>query len=360
MNHEHYYWAGFCLIKTLGPINLAKLVRFFPSGQKAWEAPKNELLKAGILEKLAEEIIAGRGQIPLKTIFSLLEKENISILPINDPLYPGILKEIPSPPAVLFYQGRLELLDSSRRNAAIVGTRKASPYGKQCAKHFAKILAEHGIAIVSGLAKGIDIEAHLGALENNGNTIAVFGTSLCWQDIFPADHKKFAKIISEKGLLLSEFPPLWPIRKENFPRRNRIVSGLSEAVIVIEAPRKSGALITARYGLDQNRDILAVPGDINKPNAQGTNELIKLGAKPITSDEDLREYLNLQDQSPAAAAAPASTEEHAILQCLQIEPLTMDELLEQTAMEFPRLTAILVSMEMNASIKNQGGRYFTA
>lgn len=217
----------------------------------------------------------------------------IKAITIKDPEYPKLLKETFNPPTNMYVRGNYKILN--KPGIAIVGTRKNTAYGERATDNIAGELAKSGFVIISGLALGIDTIAHKSALKNNGVTIAVLGSSIDGQSIYPKENLKLAEeIIASGGAVISEYPSPTPPTKYTFPQRNRIVSGLSEATLVIEAPERSGALITARYALEQNREVFAVPGDIFSENSIGTNNLIKQGAKPITSAKEIISSLGIQ------------------------------------------------------------------
>jgi len=356
MPTSEQYFANFLLLPGVGPSTLYKIMKYFRDGKSAWESSSQELFSSGAPQKIISELIEARNKINPENIGCILDRENIQIISIFNPNYPDLLKEIHHLPPLLFIKGNAELFKSQTKCVAIVGTRKASIYGKHYAKHFAELLAAKNFCIVSGLALGIDTEAHKGALNSKGATFAVLGTSLEEKNIYPAMNKKLASEIGESGLLISEFPPTWEVLPSNFPRRNRIIAGLCQTTIVIEGAIDSGSLITARYALDQNRDILALPGDINKENSKGVNSLIKQGAGIITCDDDLLEYFNLTENK-TATPNNLSANENKIIEALKNEAKTFDELQYETKFDFTTLTQILMAMELKDLVKNQGGRY---
>jgi DNA processing protein len=271
----------------------------------------------------------------------------------NDKNYPRLLKEIYDPPKELFFLG--EIKAEENLPLAIVGTRKVSNYGKQVTIELGRSLARAGFTIVSGLALGVDGLAHQAAIDVKARTIAVLGCGL--DKIYPPNHKKLAeKIITQGGLIISEYPPGTPPLKHHFPTRNRIIAGLSLGVLVIEAPETSGALITARYALEQNREVFAVPGNIFNQNSIGTNQLIKLGAKLVTKPEDIFETFNLDlPKKQKKEIKPANKEEEAILKVLSDEPISIDEIVKQSGLNTSIVSSTLIMMEISGKVKNLGG-----
>lgn len=263
--------------------------------------------------------------------------------------FPKLLAEIPSPPEVLYCLGDTDFEKNS--SVAIVGTRRATKYGLEVAQTLARDLSMAGVTVVSGLALGIDSRAHLGALEGGGKTIAVLGSGV--ENIHPLQNKRLAeRIISSGGAVISEFPPLYPPDKWTFPQRNRIVAGLSRAVIVVEAPEKSGALITARMALDYNRDVGAVPGEINSLNSYGTNMLLKTGAAVIRSADDILEMLGIYREESELDKTDIIAQH--LLDLLE-EPSDKDTMLKISGFSPEKLNQELTLLELTGKIKNVGG-----
>ncbi|MDP2691204.1 MAG: DNA-processing protein DprA [bacterium] len=282
------------------------------------------------------------------------QQKGIQILSPGRDSYPFLLTEISSPPAHLFVKGSLEVL-SSRTLIAVVGTRKISPYGTQVLHEIIPSLVRSGAVIVSGLAFGVDSLAHRIALEHGGKCIAVFGCGV--ERVYPPEHRSLAqKIVELGGALVSEYPPGTPPLKQFFPARNRIISGLSKATIVVEAQIKSGSLITAQFALDQNREVFAVPGSIFGDTQQGTNHLITEGAYPLVSTEKLLEQLNLTGAGTCPDPDPlifASSEEELIYQSLR-ESRSLDELSVETHMAPSMLNQMVTMMELKGLVRNLG------
>jgi len=286
------YLIALNMVPGLGSVKIMKLLKYFPSPKQIFEAPCDKLLninQIGIL--LAKRIHTIIDSNEFKRELKQIQDLNIKIVTINDSAYPELLKQIYDPPIALYILGDVSNLQML--SVAVVGCRRASFYGLKQAECIAGVLAAKGVCIVSGLARGIDTAAHKGALASGGRTVAVLGSGL--NNIYPPENKNLLeKIVEQKGTVISEFSLEMSPQKGNFPRRNRIISGLSRAVVVVEAAKRSGSLITANLALDEGRDVYAVPGTANSFNAQGTNKLIKEGAKLVENAEDILQELNIE------------------------------------------------------------------
>lgn len=278
------YWIWLSLIKNLGSKRKLRLLELYKTPEEIYKLTKEELMNInGIGETTANEIIISKNEKILNYHIKYMKENNIKIISINEEKYPKILKEIYDPPISLYVKGNTEKLNN--KNIGIVGCRECTEYGKKVAEYFAYNLSKQNINIVSGLAKGIDSYAHLGSLYN-GNTIAVLGNGL--DMIYPKENLELAnEIIKRGGTIISEYPCGTKPDKMKFPARNRIISGISKGVIVVEAKEKSGTLITVDFALEQGRDVFVVPGNINSINSVGTNDLIKQGARLVTTYEDV-------------------------------------------------------------------------
>lgn len=284
------YWIWLSRIEGLGIIKIKKLLEKYKTPETIWKLTKEELIQIkGIGEVIADQILDKRYRENLERYIEYMEKYYIGIITILDEDYPKSLKNIYDTPVVLYYKGDKQLLNNNKL-VAIVGCRDCSRYGEYVSTKFAYDLSKEGICIISGMAKGIDSKAHLGALKQKGKTIAVLGSGL--DRIYPSENiKLYNEIVKNGGLILSEYVIGTKANKLNFPARNRIISGLSNGVIVVEAKEKSGTLITVDFALEQGKDIFVVPGNINSENSFGTNELIKQGAKCVTCVEDILEEI---------------------------------------------------------------------
>ena len=292
------------------------------------------------------------------------EQENHNILSCFDESYPDLLKQIVDYPPILYLAGNKDLLASPQ--IAMVGSRTASSTGVQIARHFAKYLASHGVTITSGMALGIDTASHQGALQANGSTIAVLGTGI--DRIYPSKNKQLAYDIFEHGLLVSEFPLGTAPQKGNFPRRNRIISGLSLGTLVVEATEKSGSLITAYDALEQGREVFAIPGSIHSPHVKGCHQLIKNGAKLVDQGSDIINELSsllgyMADiEKPVEDSAPASEELDSeylhLLDCMGYEPISVDEIVYRSGLTIDKVSSMLLILELNNHINTEpGGLY---
>lgn len=281
------------------------------------------------------------------------EQAGHCILTLADANYPAALLEIPDPPSVLYVRGNPSLLN--QRGLAVVGSRNATPQGAQTAESFAKALASQGWSIISGLALGIDAAAHQGALAVSGATIAVIGTGA--DRLYPARNKELATDIAQHGVIVSEFPLGTPAAAANFPRRNRIISGLSRGVLVVEAALESGSLITARLAAEQGREVFAIPGSIHSPVARGCHKLIKQGAKLVETAQDVLEELG-QSNSPISVETPSDNKECALLSAIGYAPSTVDELLIRSGLSTEQLLGELLTLELSGLIAPlPGNRY---
>lgn len=289
---------------------------------------------------------------------SRADLDTIKKISLQSKNYPAILKEIHDHPKELYIRG--EIIEQDKTAIGIVGTRKYSQYGKQVTLDIAGELARMGITIVSGLAKGIDTFAHQAALENQGRTIAVLGGGIDKKSFYPSSNYHLGEKISQQGAVISEYPPGTRGTQFTFPQRNRIISGLSLGVVVIEAPEKSGALITAALALEQNREVFAVPGSIYEKNSQGTNQLIKLGAKPVTCIEDILEELNLLHllEIKRKEIKPETKEEEIIFSVLSLQPMHIDEIIKKSGLPTSVVNSTLMILELKKAVRNLGkGNY---
>ena len=338
------------LIKGVGNKTLKTLLENLKSPKNIFSSTVSELSK--FIPKKQAEIILKRDKsyrIKAERELKVIEKKNIKLTHINDRQYPSILKEIPDPPIILYYLGDITILD---KNIAIVGSRRYSSYGKVITEKFSSELAENGINIVSGLALGIDSIAHKSALKVKGKTTAVLGNGI--DIIYPYENKKLFEEIKEEGCIISEFPIGTTPSKYTFPQRNRVIAGLSYGVIITEAPEKSGALITASYGLEYNRIIFSIPTNITNPYGKGSNNLLKEGAFPLTDIEDIYKELTFLKLERKEQIVNLSSVEKNILKNLS-KPTHIDDLVLKTGLEMDKLIEILFEMEMKELISNENG-----
>jgi DNA processing protein len=358
---------GLNMVCDIGSIRLNKLLRFFHQPENILKAPVDKLnAVSGIGEKIAHEITSLRKE-DIDKEFSLTKKLGLKILTPQDAGYPENLKNIPDPPIVLYVKGQIE--EKDKFSIAIVGSRRASFYGLSCAERFAYELSEKGFTIVSGMARGIDTYAHKGALKAGGRTLAVMGGG--FQHIYPPENKNLLEEISENGAVISEFPIEAEPLKQNFPRRNRVISGLSLGVLVVEAARNSGALITADFALEQGRDVFALPGKVDSGNSFGTNGLIQQGAKLVSCADDIIEEFNLSTTIKVKRPGPKEIlsldstknerlleEESLLYNLISNQPLPLDEIAEKTNTSIPRISGLLLKLQMRKLIKELPGKQF--
>ncbi len=336
----------------------ARLKAYFVDLKNLYIAELDEIVKAGIEENIATEFLSWRDKNPIEKISERMERENIYTVSLGETNYPPLLAQITDPPHTLFVRGTLP--PTTQPTLAVVGTRRFTSYGKIVCEDLVTPLAAQGIVIVSGLALGIDGIAHTAALEVNGITIAVLGSGINKTSIFPSAHKPLAeKIIQNGGAVVSEYPVDFLPTQYSFPARNRIIAGLSLGSLVIEAPIKSGALITARCALDYNREVMCVPHAITSPTGAGPNNLIKFGAKMVTEPNDILEALDLQEIKQIIPIKKekidASTPEGKILNCLTKEPKNINEIILETKIDSAAMSATLAIMEIKGQIQNLGG-----
>ena len=354
---ERLAWVGLSMVKGIGPARFRRLVAHFGSAQAAWQASRGALLAARLPEGVADALLGLRSRLNLRLLWEQWQQQGIAVLTWEDGEYPQRLKRIDSPPPVLYVRGRLQ--DGDDWAVAVVGTRKMSAYGRRVAEDVAAVLARHGVTVVSGLARGVDATAHRAALRGGGRTLAVLGSGV--DVIYPPEHRRLAAEIANQGALLSEFPPGSKPEAGNFPQRNRIIAGLSLAVVVVEAGRKSGALITASFAADQGRDVFAVPGNIYAGGCEGTNWLLSQGAAPLTRPEDVLDALDvtlLTRQREARRTLPEDTTERRLLDLLGEEPLHLDEISARSGLPVAQVTATLTLMELKGLVRQVGGMQY--
>ncbi len=352
---EVEYWIGFNIVSGIGPARLKTLLEHFGELGRAWHARDSELRVAGLDKRSIESLLATRRKISLDKEMMKVQQEGARVVTWQDTEYPPRLRHIHNSPPVLYVKGEISHQDEWA--VAVVGTRTPRAYGKQMVDEIAAALAKSGITIVSGLARGIDSLAHRAALRVGGRTIAVLG---CGIDIvYPHEHRGLAKNIIERGAIITEYPLGTRPEGGNFPPRNRIISGLSLGTLVIEAGKRSGALITADYALEQGREAFALPGNVTSPKSIGTNRLIQEGAaKLVISVEDVLEELNLtlvERHQEVRMAVPEDERESQILQCISVEPIHVDEIGQKTGLPIAEVTSTLTMMELKAMVRQVGG-----
>jgi DNA processing protein len=352
---ELKYWIGFNIVSGIGPARFKALLDHFGDLGSAWEASSAELGAAGLDRRSIENFLAARERLSLDEEMARVEREGARVITWQDTEYPPRLRHIHNSPPVLYVKG--EILPQDEWAVAVVGTRAPRAYGRQMVQEIAAGLARSGITVVSGLARGIDSLAHRAALRVGGRTLAILG---CGIDIvYPYEHRGLAESITQKGALLTEYPLGTQPEGGNFPPRNRIISGLTLGTLVVEAGKRSGALITADYALEQGREVFALPGNVNSPKSVGTNRLIQEGAaKLIASVEDILEELNLtlvEHHEAVRTTVPENEQEAHVLQYVSTEPIHVDEIGQRTGLPIAEVTSILAVMELKGMVRQLGG-----
>jgi len=353
------YLIALSHFEHFGPRRLKFLFNYFGSWQKAWEANYKDLIASGVKESNVNLFFDHRKKINPTNLLKNILEQGIKLLTIDEPLYPLLLKEVYAPPPLLYYKGEITK-KLFLAPLAIVGTRKATSYGQHAVEKIIKELAGSGITIISGLALGIDALAHQNAINNNLKTVAFLGCGV--DQVYPRANKNLAdKIISEGGAIISEFPPKTEPFKSNFPRRNRLIAGSCFATLVIEAAEKSGALITARLALEENREVMAIPGPIYNESSKGTNNLLKTGAKLITEASDIINELNLDIlklKNTTETTLPDNANDIKIIELLSAGPQHIDMIAKETKLDINVINSRLTIMEINGLVKNLGNMQY--
>lgn len=350
------YWLALTRVPNFGAVRIGKLFRAFPNMERAFSASVMDLLEAGLDANTANGFLQTRIHISPDQELEKLLAAGAQAVTRRDPEYPKLLSQLFDPPAVLFYRGTLP--DHEKKYIAVVGSRHPSKYGLYACEQIVGPLAEAGAVIVSGLAYGIDAIAHNCTVQHGGTTIAVLGSGVDAASIYPSGNRAIAsQILAHGGAIISEFPIGTLPLKGHFPFRNRIIAGLSHGTLVIEAAQKSGSLITARCALEAGRDVYAVPGPIDSPLSEGPNNLIKMGATPVTCASDIMEVKTVT--ASTYTYEPRSENERLILERLSHEPVHTDELAQALEIPIETLGSTITLLEMKGIIKHEGGRYYT-
>lgn len=368
---EIEYWIWISSLQGLGAVKALALLQMFKEPRTIYFMTEQELKETNFLTaKNIKEILDVQKRERVAEIYSLMVKHNIKLLNIFDERYPNNLKQIYDPPIALYYMGKFQINEFA---IAIVGSRRTTNYGAHSAQTLSYQLALRGIQIVSGLARGIDRIAHEGCLDASGKTIAVLGCGL--DNIYPPENKGlYENIIKSEGLIISEYPPGMPPLQHNFPARNRIISGISSGILVVEAARRSGSLITVSYALEQGREVFAVPGNIDSAYSNGTNQLIKEGAKMVINVEDILEEFqygeiinkNMTKSNPSKSCQNRkisifkglSTEEIRIVKIVSNGIHHIDEIIERSKISAKEVNNLLFMLEMKGVITQQPGKMF--
>ncbi len=352
---EREYLISLSTFTLFGPKRVRLLVSYFKSASSVWRATRKDLLNLGIGASLVDKFIEHRSRFDFDDYVSGLKRHSIKVLLIDDPKYPENLKLIDDAPIVLYVRGNLKRSDT--RAVAIVGTRSMTAYGREIAKKFAEELTGFGITIISGLAIGVDVEAQRSALKAGGRTISVLASGL--DTISPISNKALAlEFIKNSGAIVSEYPLGYQPHPYDFPVRDRLISGMAKAVVVIEGRMKSGTFYTVKAAADQGRPVFAIPGPITSPASEGPNYLIQNGAKLVTDVKDILEELNMQfkvDIEAVEKIIPTDRSEAKLVEILEVEPMHLDELVRITGGKTSEVSARLIILEMKGLVKNLGG-----
>ena len=349
------------MVPNLGPVRLRKLLEVFETPERVLLARAGELKSVdGIGKEVAEGIATWESHVDLAGELRRIADFGARVITRESPDYPRDLREIYNPPIVLYVWGTLTARD--HRAVSVVGSRKTSHYGLECAKKLSYQIAYAGLTVVSGLARGIDTAAHQGALAAQGRTVAIIGSGL--MQLYPPENQGLAEKIIESGAVVTEFPMEFPPARENFPYRNRIVAGWGQGLLVVEAGLNSGALITAGQAIDQGRQVYAVPGPIDRPTSAGSNRLIQQGAKLVTGAGDILDDLNvLLPAEPAARSISATSEtlteeEQTVLKTLEEGETSLDDLVTKCRLPIQKVSSTLLALEMKRRVKALSGQYF--
>lgn len=351
------YLVALHSVDGLGTIRLKRILDYFKNPKDAWNASIKEFSTLAIPQPVLDKLSDQKKNLDPEDYFAGIKKEEIKVLTFFDPGYPEVLKQIYDPPLILYYKG--EILIDDAFALAVVGTRKITGYGRAVTEKLTSELSQAGLTIISGLATGVDTIAHYSALNSGGRTLAVLGGGL--KRIFPSENIMLAKKIidNQKGALISEFPPDYPSLPGNFPVRNRIVAGLSLGVLVTEAAEDSGSLITARLALEMGKEVYAVPGPITSSLAFGTANLIRSGAKLVTSAGDILEDLNIFIKQKNIDQISLSEIQKQIIELINNEPKHLDEIARSLKLSITEVSAELIKMEILGVVKNTGGGLYS-
>lgn len=362
-NREEFYWIGLKAVAGIGNITFRRLLERFETPQAALSAVPADLAAVrGVTPAVIDAVHSGQWKCFAEEECGRLQVSQVRLVMFTADDYPKSLFEIPDPPPFLYVRGELR---SSEPAIAIVGSRRATSYGLLTTGRLAEALANHGVTVVSGMARGVDTAAHKGCLQAGGRTVGVLGCGI--DKVYPPENRKLFDEMAEKGCLVSEFPLGTLPLAENFPRRNRIISGLSQGVLVVEAAEKSGSLITAQYALEHGRDVYAVPGNITFATSRGTNRLIKQGAKLVDCVEDILEELPgfgvQSDANPSGRAARSfslTPREAAVYELLARSPLHIDDIISQTELTAGEVSSILLHLELKGAVASLPGTHYAA
>ncbi len=357
-------WMWFTRIPRIGIAKQRYLLEIFKTPERIWNSSEEELRSCSRLsQRDITSIIQSKNPNKIQKWLEELKNKNIQFYSMDHPCYPTLLKKIYDPPYVIYAKGKKSLIEET--TISIVGARRCSEYGRQMAFYMGKELGSRGITVVSGMARGVDSASHKGTLAGKGRTVAVLGSGV---DIcYPAENKKLYEEIIEQGVVLSEFPPGTMPKPAFFPMRNRIISGLSQGILIVEAAHRSGSLITADQALEQGRDVYAIPGNITSSLSQGTNHLIQQGAKLVMKVEDILEDIDTQlfdfteskkEVFEKDQGSPLEKEEKIVYDCLSLDPISIDQLCQKTGHSPGMLQHILLVLELKGRVKKVSSQWF--
>jgi DNA processing protein len=357
MNDKRRYWVAFNRVMRIGPVRLRALLDACGDIEAAWNASESELRATGLEARALANLLEARARMDPEEELGRVTSLGYTVVTWEDEDYPARLLEIEAPPPVLYLWG--SFVPQDRWAAAIVGTRHPTPYGTAVARDLAAVLASGGVTVVSGLARGIDAAAHQAALEAGGRTLAVLGSGL--DRLYPSEHRHLAEAITQRGTVVTDYPLGTAPEAGNFPPRNRIISGLAMAVVIVEAGEGSGALITADFAAEQGREVFAVPGSIYQRTSRGTHLLIRSGARPLVALEDVLEALNLEAvsrQEAVSEALPQDETEARVLAALTHEPVHVDEVQARCGLPAAQVSASLAMLELKGRARQVGGMQY--
>ncbi|MEE9498876.1 MAG: DNA-processing protein DprA [Nitrospinaceae bacterium] len=357
------HWVGLNMVLGVGKTLSHRLVKAMGSPKNVFHASRKELMEVErVGDKVARQILDFDLERSVEREYQLTHRRNVRILTIEDPQYPFLLKSIYDPPPVIYYKGTF--LDERSVPLAVVGTRKASSYGRMVAEKLCAALSEMGVCIISGMARGIDTIAHKSALKLGNPTVAVFGCGLDYT--YPPESGSLRRQIEEQGAVISEFPMSTKPDRNNFPARNRVISGLSHGTLVVEAGEKSGALITAQFALEQGREVFAVPGNIYSSESRGTHALIQMGAKLTDSPEAMVEELSdsvlellKERKNRVLESIELNPKEEHLMSLMSVQEQHIDRVIENSYLSPAEVSATLVTLELKGVIRQTDGKMFT-
>jgi DNA processing protein len=350
------YWVAFQHAKRIGPIRLKRLVSHFGTIEHAWNAPSADL-RIVLDSASVDSITSVRRALDLDKEMERIDRLGIDVFTLGEERFPDLLREVPTPPSVLYVRGTLQ--DVDLKAVGMVGTRRCTSYGRQIATTMAEDFARAGVTVVSGLALGIDGAAHRGALAGGGRTIAVLGSGV--DQIYPSSHRELAEQIMANGAIISDYPPGTKPDARNFPPRNRIIAGLSLGIVVVEAPKRSGALITVDFAADYGRDVFCVPGNVQSDVSAGCHAVIRDGGRLVTSAADVLDDLGIAAPKQGQAkqqAFPMTEDERHLFNYIRWDPTHVDELAAAANLNAAQAGALLTLLELKGAVRDTGGQMY--